>query len=154
MRNPILVVAEKWRGWSKVQRGLVVVLAVGLCVVFVGNRPMAMMAPKDKAVSAYPPVDYRFNFPVASEPESMTVIDEDDRKQLQAAAAKTKEELLKNLDRLESTRATSEPLIAHLSPRAPEQWGPRMWELRLSMPADSGERLEGSISCRISVPAS
>ena len=111
MRNPILVVAEKWRGWSKVQRGLVVVLAMGLCVVFVGNRPMAR---RDKAVSAYPPVDYRLNFPaVAPEPESMTVIDEDDRKQLQAAAAKTKEELLKNLDRLEGTRATSEPLIAH-----------------------------------------
>jgi len=78
----------------------------------VGNRPPAMMGPKDKAVSAYPPVDYKANYPVAAEPES-AVIDEDDRKQLQAAAAKTKEELQKNLDRLEGTRATSEPLIAH-----------------------------------------
>ena len=112
MKNPILVLAERWRGWSKAQRGLVVVMVVGLGVVVVGNRPLGMMAPKDKAVSAYP-VNYEANYPVATEPQSRVVIDEDDRKQLQAAAAKTKEELQKNLDRLDGTQATSEPLIAH-----------------------------------------
>ena len=52
MKNPILVLAEKWRGWSKVQRGLVVVFAVGFGVALIGTRPMARMAPTDKAVSA------------------------------------------------------------------------------------------------------
>ena len=113
MKNPIVVMVERWRGWSRAQRGLLVVLAVSLCVVVVGNRPLAMMGPKDKAVSAYPPVGYQATYPVAPEPESTGVIDEDDRKQLQAAAAKTKEELLKNVDRVDGTRATSEPLIAH-----------------------------------------
>ena len=37
MKNPIPLVAEKWRGWSKVQRGVVVVLGVGLCLVVLGK---------------------------------------------------------------------------------------------------------------------
>jgi hypothetical protein len=115
MKNPILVMAEKWRRWSKVQRGLVVVLAVGLGIVLVGSRPLAMMTPRDKAVSAYPPVRYHANYPLAPEPESMAVIDENERKQLQSAAAKTKEELQKDVDRLDGTRAASEPLIAHMA---------------------------------------
>jgi len=112
MKNPILVLGEKWRGWSKVQRGLVVVLVVGFGVVFVGSRPRALMVPRDKAVSAYPPVNYQANYPVTSESE-LSLVDENVRKQLQAAAAKTKEELQKDLDRLEGRRDSSEPLIAH-----------------------------------------
>jgi len=117
MKNPILVLAEKWRGWSKVQRGLVVVLALGLCFVVFGSRSSRMMAPANTAVSAYPPVDYQANYPVAPEPESTAVIDENERKQLQASTAAKKEELEKDDDRIDGGRTTkgllSDPLIAH-----------------------------------------
>jgi uncharacterized protein DUF4349 len=111
MRNPILVVAEKWRGWSKGQRGLVVVVTAGLCLMLVGTANRAPKALKDAPV--FPPAEYQAQYPVAPRLESTAVIDENERNQLQAAAAKTKEELLKNLDRVDGTRAASEPLIAH-----------------------------------------
>jgi hypothetical protein len=110
MKNPIFVLAEKWRGWSKVQRGLVVVLAAGLGLVYVGNLPMRMMGPQHKAVSAYPAVDARTQYAVVPEPESTALIDENELKELQASARKTREELQKDLDR---ARGSSSPLIAH-----------------------------------------
>ena len=113
MKNPILPLAEKWRGWSKMQRGMVVVLAVGFGLVFVGSRPRTKTGPRDKAVSAYPSTSYQAEYPLAAEFETAGVIDENERKQLQAAAAKTREELQKDLDRLEGRRDSLEPLIAH-----------------------------------------
>ncbi len=117
MKNPILALTEKWRGWSKVQRGLVVLLALGLCVVVFGSRTSRMMAPASTAVSAYPPVDYQVNYPMAPEPEATAVLDENERKQLQALTAAKKEALEKGDDRIDGGRTTksllSDPLIAH-----------------------------------------
>jgi len=118
MKNPILVLAEKWRGWSKVQRGLVVVFAVGFGVALIGTRPMARMAPTDKAVSAYPAVSYPASDPAAPGPESQAVIDENERKQFQATEPlKLKTEPIDKDDRIDGTRGTrvslSDPLIAH-----------------------------------------
>jgi hypothetical protein len=113
MKNPISVLAEKWRSCSKVQRRLVVVLAVGFALVFVGSRPRKLMGPRDKAVSAYPSVSYQAHDPIPPGSETVVVNDENEPKQLQAAAAKTKEELQKDLDRLEGRRDSLEPLIAH-----------------------------------------
>jgi Domain of unknown function (DUF4349) len=115
MRNPILLVAEKWRGWSRVQRGLLVVLAVVLCFVIVGNRPLRTMTPGSNAVSAYPPVNYQANYPVAPSPEMATLIDENERKQLQAEASATREELKRDLDirKDQPMGMPGSPLIAH-----------------------------------------
>jgi hypothetical protein len=63
MKNPVLVLVKKWRGWSKVQHGLVVVLTAGLGVLLVGNWPMRMKGPKDTAAPAYPPMNYQANDP-------------------------------------------------------------------------------------------
>jgi DNA repair exonuclease SbcCD ATPase subunit len=90
-----------------------VVLAVGFGLVFVGSRPRTRTGPTDKAVSAYPSARYQAQYPMAAESETAGVIDENERKQLQAAAAKTKEELQKDLERLEGRRDSLEPLIAH-----------------------------------------
>ena len=114
MRNPILVVAEKWRGWSTVQRGLVVVMVVGVCAMVVGNRPMRMASHEHTAVSAYPPVDYETRNPAAPGAEPGALIDENDLKQLQASAATTREELKKDSDGHRDQLGTpGSPLIAH-----------------------------------------
>jgi Domain of unknown function (DUF4349) len=113
MKNPILVLAEKWRGWSKVQRGLAVLLAAGLCLVAAGNRPRT----EHTAVSAYPPVGDRPQFaeppPV---PLEQSAIDESDGEQLVVRGA-LKNEAIDKKDRIAETRATSgfgsDPLIAH-----------------------------------------
>ena len=116
MKNPILVLAEKWRGWSKVQRGLAVLLAAGLCLVVAGNRPRNM-ASENKAVSAYQPANDlpQFAEPAAS-PQQSAAIDENDRKQLAVRGA-LKTEAIDKDDRIEETGRTrgfpSDPLIAH-----------------------------------------
>jgi Domain of unknown function (DUF4349) len=116
MKNPIAVLAEKWRAWSKVQRGLVVVLAIGLGVVLVGSRPMGMMSNRSKAVSAYPPVGDEPQYALIPVPEQGPAIDENERKQLQAAGVLKKEAIDKDDDRIEGAGATraslSDPLIA------------------------------------------
>src|ERR1043166_9967573 len=117
MKNPILVLAEKWRGWSKVQRGLVVVLALGLCFVVFVSRSPRITPPANTAGSASPPVDYQEKYPVAPEPESTAVIDPNERKQLQASTAAKKEKFEKDDDRIDGGSTTkgllSDPLIAH-----------------------------------------
>ena len=116
MKNPILVLAEKWRAWSKVQRGLVVVLAVGFCLVVVGSRQRAVVLPST-AVSAYPPVSDEPQYaqvPVPS--EDSTAFEANERKRLPVAPAK-KEARDKDDERIEgstTTRASlNDPLIAH-----------------------------------------
>jgi hypothetical protein len=113
MRNPILVVAEKWHGWSKVQRGLLVVLAVGLCVVVVGTANRAPKAPV-KGTPVFPSMEYQVQYPAAPGTEPMSAIDENELKQLQAAAAMTRDAVRKELGRNDDLRiASGSPLIAH-----------------------------------------
>jgi Domain of unknown function (DUF4349) len=116
MKNPILVLAEKWRGWSNVQRGLAVLLAAGLCLVVAGNRPRNM-ASEHKAVSAYPPANDLPQFAEpAAPPQQSAAIDENDRKQFAVRGA-LKTEAIDKDDRIEETSRTrgfpSDPLIAH-----------------------------------------
>jgi len=120
MKNPILLLAEKWRGWSKVQRGLLVVLAAGLCLMVAGKREQPMisrMAPAETAVSAYPSVDSQVRYPEAPRAAGQSAaIEENERKQMQGAAAKV-ESLEKDDERIDSTSTTkgllNDPLIAH-----------------------------------------
>lgn len=121
MKNPILVLAEKWRGWSKVQRGLVVVMAVGLGLVAAGNRRFGMMSPADRAVSAYPAVgDGPQHSMVPASPEESVAMLENERKQLEqqdGVSALKKEAIGKDDARIDEGRTTrgslSDPLIAH-----------------------------------------
>jgi hypothetical protein len=117
MKNPILLVAEKWRGWSKVQRGLVVVLGVGLCLTVLGTRPMSKFAPAQPTVSAYPPVDYQPQYPEAPAPaRQSTDLEENERKHLQALVSKV-EAPEKDDGRMEGASTSrsplNDPLIAH-----------------------------------------
>jgi DNA repair exonuclease SbcCD ATPase subunit len=117
MKNPILVVAEKWRGWSKVQRGMVVVLAVAFCALVVGRRQSRTIAPNNTAISAYPSVGVEPQHAQAPvPPEESTAIDENERKQLQVAGT-LKKEAIDEDDQMEGARATrgslNDPLIAH-----------------------------------------
>lgn len=121
MKNPIPLVAEKWRGWSKVQRGVVVVLGVGLCLVVLGKpagrRLPSRIAPAKTTVSAYPPVDYLPQSPQAPAPDGQSAdLEENERKQLEAAAA-AKTALEKDDGRIEGGRTPrillNESLIAH-----------------------------------------
>jgi hypothetical protein len=116
MRSPILVVAEKWRGWSKGQRGLVVVATAGLCLMLVGTANRAPKALKDAPV--FPPVEYQAQYPAAPGPEPTGLIDENERKQLQAAAGMTRAEVNKELDSRKGQPMApgvvpGSPLIAH-----------------------------------------
>src|SRR5215470_8917129 len=117
MKNPILLLAEKWRGWSKVQRGLVLVLAAGLALMAVGKReqPLSKIDHAQTAVSAYPSVDYQPPYPEGPLPQS-AAIKENERKQLQAPAASSVESLEKDDGRIDGTRTKgplNDPLIAH-----------------------------------------
>src|SRR5262245_43010982 len=120
MKNPILVLAEKWRGWSKVQRGLVVVFAGGLCLVVVGNRPSKMTVDEHKAVSAYLPVNDGPEYAQATvSPEESVTIEANQRKPLEHldAVPAAKKEAIDKDDRTGSPWTTkglvSDPLIAH-----------------------------------------
>jgi len=122
MKNPIPLVAEKWRGWSKMQRGLVVVLGVGLCLVVLGKpagRPLpSRISPAKTTVSAYPPVDYLAQYPEAPAPDGQsTDLEENERKHLQVAPPAKIESLEKDDGRIEGGRTSrillNQPLIAH-----------------------------------------
>src|SRR5215471_17360173 len=54
MKSPVLLVTEKWRAWSRAQRGLVVVLAAGLAVLVAGSRPMGRRT--ERPTVASPPL--------------------------------------------------------------------------------------------------
>ena len=118
MKNPILLVAEKWRGWSKAQRALVVVLGAGLCLVMVGKRaerPITTTIAPGTTVSPYPRADYLPQYAQAPVPAAgSTDLEENERKQLGAAAID--EGLAKN-DGIERGRTSrillNDPLIAH-----------------------------------------
>jgi Domain of unknown function (DUF4349) len=120
MKNPILLVAEKWRGCSKVQRSLVVVLGVGLCLTLLGkraDRPMNSIAPAQPAVSAYPTVEFQPQYPEASVPaQQRTDLEEKERKHLQALVSKV-EAPEKDDGRIEGASTSrismNDPLIAH-----------------------------------------
>src|SRR5215510_11959054 len=114
MKNPILRVAEKWRGWSKVQRGLVAVLGVGLCLMLLGKQAAGPTSrPARPTVSAYPPVDYLPQYPEGSVPaRQSTDLEENERKHLQAFASKA-EVPEKDDGRIEGGRTLNDPLIAH-----------------------------------------
>lgn len=121
MKNPILRLAEKWRGWSRVQRGLLVALAAGFCLMVVGKReqPMiARIAPTQSAVSAYPAVDSQVRYPEAAKAAGQSAaIEENERKQMQGADAAKVESLEKDEGRIDSTSTAkgllNDPLIAH-----------------------------------------
>jgi hypothetical protein len=116
MKNPILVLVEKWRGWSKAQRGLAVLLAVGLGLAVAGNR--GRNAVQHTAISAYPAGNDlpQLVEPAPVPPEQSAAIDENDRKQLAVRSA-LKNEAIDKDDRIVETRTTrgliSDPLIAH-----------------------------------------
>jgi Domain of unknown function (DUF4349) len=120
MKNPILLLGERWRAWSKVQRGLVVALATGLCLMVVAKRalrPADQAGPASTTVSGYPPVDYQLHDPEAPVAASQsTAIEENEQKHRQAASS-AKEAIEKDDARIDGTRATkgllNNPLIAH-----------------------------------------
>jgi hypothetical protein len=116
VRNPILLVKEKWRGWSSVQRGLVMVLASGLGMVIVGSHQMRRMAPGPKGSSAYQPAgDEPQDAPMPG--PAGTAIGENEMKEWQAASALKKEAFGGDRDRSDDARTTkvslSDPVIAH-----------------------------------------
>jgi len=114
MKNPVVRVTEMWHGWSKVQRGLVVVGTVGLGLMAVGtaNRPLKQATAR--TTPGFPAIGYQTEYPVAPGAESGALIDENDLKQLQASAARTKDELQKEWGRSDNARISSGgPLIAH-----------------------------------------
>ena len=114
MKNPILVLAERWRRWSRAQRGLVAALAVGLVVLMAGGRWTRMMVPRGTAISAYPAASGEANYDVALGAVNSRLIDETERKQMQAEAARTRQEVMKELDkRRDQPMPADSPLIAH-----------------------------------------
>jgi hypothetical protein len=107
MKNPILLLTEKWRESSKVQRGLMVVLAAGLCLMVVGRT-------NRRASSTYPPTAYQTQYPVAPGAEPAATIDENGLKELQAGTEATRDVVRKELGRMDDLRTGSDsPLIAH-----------------------------------------
>jgi len=113
MRNPILVVTEKWRGWSTGRRGLVIVGTAGLCLMLVGTANRAPKAPT-KGTSVFPLAEYQAQYPVAPGSGPMAAIDENELKQLQAAEVETRHAARKELARNDDLPITSRsPLIAH-----------------------------------------
>jgi Domain of unknown function (DUF4349) len=113
MRNPILLVAEKWRGWNRVQRTLVVVGTAGLCLMLVATATHAPKVPM-KAAATFPPMEYQTQYALAPGAEPMSAIDENGLKQLQAEAAMTRDAARKELARNDDLRiGQGSPLIAH-----------------------------------------
>jgi|KBSMisStaDraftv2_1062788.scaffolds.fasta_scaffold40071_2 hypothetical protein len=111
MRNPIFAVSEKWRTWSKVQRGLVVVGAAGLCLMVAGTANRSLKPPT-KTTAALPPTEYQAQYPVASGGEPATRIDENEAKELPAQAASDRDVVRKELGN-DTRSALGNPLIAH-----------------------------------------
>ena len=113
MRNPILLVAEKWRGWNRVQRTLVVVGTAGLCLMLVATATHAPKVPM-KAAATFPPMEYQTQYALAPGAEPMSASDENGLKQLQAEAAMTRDAARKELARNDDLRiGPGSPLIAH-----------------------------------------
>jgi hypothetical protein len=113
MKNPILVVAEKWRGWSKVQRGLVAVLAAGLCLMVADKANRQLQPGGAKTIPAFPPMEYQGQYPVTPGSQAVTAINEAELKALQADAALTREAVRKESARIDETHRDAGPLIAH-----------------------------------------
>src|SRR5215471_16160936 len=114
MRNPIWAVKEKWRGWSRVQRGLVMVLALGSSIVIVGSQQMRMLVPNSKN-STHQPLGEEPQYALMPSPQG-SAMDENGLKEWQAGAPK-KEAVGGDRDRGDDARTTrvsvSDAVIAH-----------------------------------------
>ena len=114
MKSPVLLVAEKWRAWSRAQRGLVVVLAAGLAVLVAGSRPMGRRT--ERPTVASPPLAGA-ELQYAPAPPVPGPMREEDKMRLQAAQAPKSDAPDKDLERIDNigpaeSRLT-DPLIAH-----------------------------------------
>jgi hypothetical protein len=112
MKNPILVLAEKWRGWSKAQRGLVVLLVVGLCLMVAGKANRSLQPGGATTIPALP-MEYQGQYPVAPGSEAVATIHDAELKALQADAAMTREAVRKESGRIDEAHGDRGPLIAH-----------------------------------------
>ena len=114
MRNPIWAVKEKWRGWSRVQRGLVMVLALGSSIVIVGSQQMRMLVPNSKN-STHQPLGEEPQYALMPSPQG-SAMDENGLKEWQAGELK-KEAVGGDRDRGDDARTTrvsvSDAVIAH-----------------------------------------
>src|SRR5262252_4358898 len=115
MRNPILAVKEEWRGRSSVQRGLVMVLALGSSIVIVGSQQMRMLAPNSKRNSTHQPLGEEPQYALMPSPQG-SAMDENGLKEWQAGELK-KEAVGGDRDRGDDARTTrvsvSDAVIAH-----------------------------------------
>ena len=120
MRNPVLVLAARARLWSKLQLGLALMLAAGLCMLILGRaNPRLGTSPGNRTQSLHHQPGDPSDAAYAPQAEPDALIDEHELKQLQGQAnlAATREESKKDLLRSSDAPlppfSAASPLITH-----------------------------------------